>query len=88
MQKLNIDLLLFGGFPFPAPPIKNPPRLIPAVPYNGVYNILNFPVGILPITKESQEDQVERNYLIMFDFKSYFLLFLNLFQTKSKPRQK
>ena len=49
MDKLNIDLLLFGGFPFPAPPIKNPPRLLPAVPYNGIYNVLNFPAGSIPV---------------------------------------
>ena len=45
------------GFPFPAVPIKDPVALLPAIPCVGVYNSLDFPVGAVPVTNESEKDQ-------------------------------
>ena len=61
MNDENIDLILHGGFPFPAPPAENPPKLLPAILYVGLYNLLNFPVGSMPFTKENETDQVYRD---------------------------
>ena len=49
--------MISSGFPFPAVPIKYPAALLGAVPCVGVYNALDFPVGSVPVTNESQEDQ-------------------------------
>ena len=49
--------MISAGFPFPAVPIKYPAALLGAVPCVGVYNALDFPVGSVPVTNESQEDQ-------------------------------
>ena len=49
--------MISAGFPFPAVPIKYPAALLGAIPCVGVYNALDFPVGSVPVTNESQEDQ-------------------------------
>ena len=41
-----------------APPLSHPARLVPAVNFTAVYNVLNLPVGSIPITKYSKEDEV------------------------------
>ena len=51
------------GFPFPAVPIKYPVALLPAIPCVGVYNSLDFPVGAVPVTNESEEDQKVKDQL-------------------------
>ena len=41
-----------------APPLSHPARLVPAVNFTAVYNVLNLPVGSIPITKYTKEDEV------------------------------
>ena len=48
------------GFPFPAVPIAYPVGLLAAIPCVGVYNSLDFPVGAVPVTNESDADQQVR----------------------------
>ena len=57
---IMVMLIIFlsnTGFPFPAVPIEYPVGLLPAIPCVGVYNSLDFPVGSVPVTNESEEDQ-------------------------------
>ena len=57
-QSQNIDVLIAPGFAFPAPPVKHPARLTMATSYTHVYNVLNFPVGTLPVSRVISEDEV------------------------------
>ena len=36
----------------------HPARLVPAVNFTAVYNVLNLPVGSVPVTKYNHEDEV------------------------------
>ena len=56
------------GFPFPAVPIEYPVGLLPAIPCVGVYNSLDFPVGSVPVTNESEEDQKVGLFFIFYEF--------------------
>ena len=57
-QQKGIDVIIAPGFVFPAPPVKHPARLVPAVSYTAAYNVLDFPVGSLPITRVIPQDEV------------------------------
>ena len=57
-QQKEIDVIIAPGFVFPAPPVKHPARLVPAVSYTAAYNVLDFPVGSLPITRVIPQDEV------------------------------
>ena len=54
----EIDVIIAPGFTFPAPPVKHPARLVPAVSYTAAYNVLDFPVGSVPITRVIPQDEV------------------------------
>ena len=51
-------MIIAPGFTFPAPPVKHPARLVPAVSYTAAYNVLDFPVGSVPITRVIPQDEV------------------------------
>ena len=54
----NLDIVLCPGFTYPAPPTENPGRLVPAISYPCVFNVIDFPVGTVPITRVNDQDQV------------------------------
>jgi len=35
-----------------------PGRIVPAISYPAIYNLLDFPVGMVPITRVNEQDQV------------------------------
>ena len=57
-QQKEIDVIIAPGFAFPASPLKHPTRLVPAASYTVAYNVLDFPVGSLPITRVIPQDEV------------------------------
>jgi len=57
-QNQNIDVVIAPGFAFPAPPVKHPARLVPAVAYTAAYNVVNFPAGTVPVTRVTSEDEI------------------------------
>ena len=57
-QQKGIDVIIAPGFVFPAPPCKHPARLVPCVSYTAAYNVLDFPVGSVPITRVNPQDEV------------------------------
>lgn len=57
-QAKGIDVIIAPGFVFPAPPVKHPARLIPAVSYTASYNVLDFPVGSVPVSRVIAQDEV------------------------------
>ena len=62
-QNQNIDVVIAPGFAFPAPPVKHPARLVPAVSYTAAYNIVDFPAGTVPVTRVIPEDEVKHSAL-------------------------
>lgn len=54
---LGLDCVIAPGFAYPAPPITNPARLVPAVSYTAAYNVVDFPAGSVPISRVNQDDQ-------------------------------
>ena len=58
-QQKEIDVIIAPGFAFPAPPVKHPARLLPALSYTAAYNVLDFPVGSLPITRAIPQDEAD-----------------------------
>ena len=58
-QNQNIDVVIAPGFAFPAPPVKHPARLVPAVSYTAAYNVVDFPAGTVPVTRVIPEDEVK-----------------------------
>ncbi len=57
----NIDVVIAPGFVFPAPPIKNPARLVPAISYTCAYNMIDFPAGSMPVTRVIKQDEVVKD---------------------------
>ena len=55
---LELDVVIAPGFPFEAPPLDFPTKLSSAAPCTGAYNVINLPVGSLPVIRKSKEDQV------------------------------
>ena len=54
----HLDVVICPGFTYPAPPITNPGRIVPAICYPAVFNVIDFPVGVVPITRVNDQDQV------------------------------
>ena len=63
----EIDVIIAPGFTFPAPPVKHPARLVPAISYTAAYNVLDYPVGSVPITRVIPQDEVCR-YLLIYSW--------------------
>lgn len=53
---LDVDVLLFPC-PFPAIPHDTSMHLLPGCSYFGIFNILDFPTGVVPIGSISDEEQ-------------------------------
>merc|ERR1712037_371770 len=53
----GFDVLLCPAFAMPALPNALCSRLLPAASYTCVYNLVGCPAGIVPVTRESSEDQ-------------------------------
>ena len=75
----EIDVIIAPGFTFPAPPVKHPARLVPAVSYTAAYNVLDFPVGSVPITRVIPQDEVCQYYLINYSLEAIFDCFWSKF---------
>ena len=41
-----------------APLAEYPPKLLPSLSYNGLYNVLDFPVGSVPVDNFTKQDEV------------------------------
>ena len=54
----GLDAVLAPGFAFLAPPHNYPSRLGVVAPVAGAYNVLNFPVGAMPMVNKTRFDQV------------------------------
>merc|ERR1712228_247946 len=54
----QFDVVICPGFAFPATHPKYPARLLPATSYTAVFNTIGNPVGVVPVTRESTEDQI------------------------------
>ena len=57
-NQLELDVVLAPGFPFEAPPLDFPTKLSSAAPCTGAYNVMNLPVGTLPVIRKTKEEQV------------------------------
>jgi len=42
---------------YPAPLLNDPPKLLPSLSYNGLFNVLDFPVGSIPVDNFSKKDE-------------------------------
>jgi len=56
-ENSGFDVLLCPAFAMPALPNALCSRLLPAASYTCVYNLVGCPAGIVPVTRESSEDQ-------------------------------
>jgi len=68
-EKSGLDVLLCPAFAMPAAPNALCSRLLPAASYTCVYNLVGCPAGIVPVTRETAEDQAGlANYPVGSDF--------------------
>ncbi|XP_030906656.2 fatty-acid amide hydrolase 1 isoform X3 [Melopsittacus undulatus] len=65
-KKLNLDVMLCPMLG-PALGIGYPPKLSVAVSYTMLYNALDFPAGVVPVTMVTDEDEEE-----LKDYQGYF----------------
>lgn len=56
-DRQGIDVVIAPGLAMPAQPIGYPAWELPAASYTCVYNVLNFPAGSIPVSKENAKDQ-------------------------------
>lgn len=52
----GIDVLLCPAFAFPAPPVEEVRNLSLAVRTTQIYNLLDYPAGVVPVTHVTEED--------------------------------
>lgn len=57
-RRRKIDTVIYPGFVTPAPFLKDPARLVGAIPTVSVNNLLGLPGGTLPITRVTGDDEV------------------------------
>ncbi|KJH52262.1 hypothetical protein DICVIV_01590 [Dictyocaulus viviparus] len=55
-QRLNIDALICPSFPVPAVPHRFPSKISLAATYTALFNMLDFPAGVVPIGKVTVKD--------------------------------
>ncbi|XP_035700175.1 vitamin D3 hydroxylase-associated protein-like [Branchiostoma floridae] len=55
-EEAGIDVLLCPAYPIPAFKYKGAPALSETVLYTNIFNLLNFPAGVVPVTKVTEED--------------------------------
>jgi len=65
--KQDFDIVICPGFPYPAVHPTYPARTLPATSYTAVYNTIGNPVGMLPVTRETEEDQAELSNYKVYD---------------------
>ncbi|CAG0893200.1 unnamed protein product [Darwinula stevensoni] len=53
----GLDACILPAFPTPAQPHSYPSQLLSATSYTAIFNLLDFPVGVVPVTKEMEADQ-------------------------------
>jgi len=58
MNALNLDVILSATLPMPAPYLDDPPKMLPAVLFTGIYNVLDFPAGAIPVDEYTEGDRV------------------------------
>jgi len=56
-QEEEFDVVICPGFSYPAPSPSSVSWLIPGVSYTAVFNTIQNPVGLVPVTRENEEDQ-------------------------------
>ncbi|XP_035699503.1 fatty-acid amide hydrolase 1-like isoform X1 [Branchiostoma floridae] len=55
-EDAGIDVLLCHAYPIPAFKYKGAPALLELANYTSIFNLLNFPAGVVPVTKVTEED--------------------------------
>ncbi|XP_068223191.1 fatty-acid amide hydrolase 1-like [Palaemon carinicauda] len=55
----RLDVVLCPAFSMPAPPPSYPAKIMAAFITTCLYNLLDFPAGVVPVTRETEEDQVK-----------------------------
>lgn len=55
-RSLGIDAVICPGFAFPAIPHNTFGDLVGGCVYSTMYNLLNYPAGVLPVTKVTEQD--------------------------------
>ena len=58
-KELNLDVVIGPAFPHPAVPSHMPTRLLPSGTYTGIYNVLDFPAGVVPIRYATSQDEAD-----------------------------
>ncbi|XP_035669382.1 fatty-acid amide hydrolase 1-like [Branchiostoma floridae] len=56
LKKKNLDLLLCPAFGLPACKPEHAGKILGATAYNSLFNLLNFPAGVVPVTTVTEED--------------------------------
>ena len=62
MKKQSIDLILCPPNPGLAYRIGEPLKLVPTTSYTSLYNMLDFPAGVLPVRLSTKEDVENMKY--------------------------
>ncbi|XP_078320644.1 vitamin D3 hydroxylase-associated protein-like [Crassostrea virginica] len=52
----GVDAVICPGFPFPAIPHNSFGDLVGGCVYSTMYNLLNYPAGVVPVTKVTEQD--------------------------------
>ncbi|KAK7078850.1 hypothetical protein SK128_026463, partial [Halocaridina rubra] len=55
----HLDVVLCPAFPMPAPPPSYPTKIMAASITTCLYNLLDFPAGVVPVTRENDDDQTK-----------------------------
>ena len=50
-----------------APLLEDPPHLLPSLSYNGLFNVLDFPVGSVPVDNFTKKDEVSLMMRLSYD---------------------
>ena len=64
----GIDVVIAPGFTTQAQRLKGPARLVPATCFTNVYNVIDFPVGTVPVDCVTQKDQVRLAFFVLNGF--------------------
>jgi len=70
LQQQGIDALIFPAMPVPAMRIGECKDAVGAIAYMGMFNLLNFPAGVVPVTRGTNEDTLNDRQL--FSTKDMF----------------
>ena len=76
MADMGIDALLGPAFACPAVHLDTPRDIFSAATYTGMYNCLNWPAGIVPVTKVNENDEVCLCWSLFIEIQNLFVFFL------------